>query len=122
MNVQEAMLIFDCIERAGTNGSGLIKLSQETRLDVLRLQEYLRGYPEYFSLIEGSPNFRITQHGKYAGNTNLMLDALTIENKNRSTRKMLSSIVSLLVGFVAIVYLTSQIEAVQKLFSLLVSS
>jgi hypothetical protein len=122
MNVQEAMLIFNCIERAGNNGSGLIKLSQETRLDVPRLQEYLKEYPEYFLSIEGSPNFQITKHGEYAGNTNLMLDALTIENKNKSKRKMLSSSIIFLGALVAIVSSISQIEAVQMLFSLLVSS
>jgi len=99
--------MFDCIEQAGENGSSLIKLFQETRLDVPRLQEYLKEYPEYFRSIEGSPNFQITKHGKYAGKTNLMLDALAIENKDKSKRRMLSGIVSILVGTVIIVYLTS---------------
>ena len=117
MNVQEAMLIFDSIARAGTKGSGLIKLSQETRLELPQLQEYLKEYPEYFTSIEGSPNFQITQYGKYAGNINLMLDALTIENKNKSKRQMVSGIVRALVGIFAIVYLTSQIETIQKMFN-----
>jgi hypothetical protein len=118
MNVQEAMLIFTCIEKTRKNGSGLMKLSQETRLDAARLLDYLTEYPEYFSAIEGSPNFQITQHGKYAGNTNLMLDSLTIENRNKSKRRMLSKIVGFVVSFAAIVYLTSQIEAVQMLWNL----
>lgn len=122
MNVQEAILIFNCIEHEGSKGSGLIKLSQETRLDISRLQKYLSKYPEYFSSNEDSPNILINQQGKYAGSTNLMLNALVIENQKKSKRKIISSIVGVLVGITIIVYLTSQIEAVQMIFNLPVAN
>lgn len=118
MNVQEAMLMFSCIERRGADGVGLIELSRETRLDTFQLKKYLVGYPEYFTSLEGSSNYRISEHGRFSGNINSMLDELAVENRAKTKRKMVLDVFNLLVGIAAITYLTLQSETLRELLSL----
>ena len=103
MTNEQAKTIFKSMEKHGTQGVTILRLSSETQIGISKLRQLIEKYSDFFTKVGNEEKYTINSFSQYKGDVETMLVELEKENQQKKKEYLVSCFIVIALLIIMIV-------------------